>query len=163
MNVKNENTKVVTFFGQDKLDSPIEVYLRLQKVIENLIKSGVDKFIIDSHGEFGALAIKICNQLKDVYFGFDIERVIYKFVPLIDNIDGTKVKNYYQNVTYFLSECPRGIAANRKLIDRSDIVVLCYNYAKVNSAANDVCAYSMFQNKKIIDVQNCVPRIFCAS
>ena len=159
MILKNEKTKVVTFFGPRKIDFRIDIYLKLQNVIEELLMKEVDKFVIDSRGDFCDMAIRICHQMRNYYYGFEIERVIYEFAPIVDNIDGTKVKNYYPDVSYFLSDANRGIATNRKLIDMSDIIVVCFDTKKLSNEFNDVCSYATLNGRTLINIFDHKPHV----
>ena len=146
--------KVCALFGHSMF---VECRLKLEFLIstlENLIKSGVQSFLVGTHGEFDKLSLHACCYLKDTYPNIKIYKVCSNINSLIKN------KNYNKKVDVISYEIEkfhykqRITKSNEIMIDSADVIVCYVDESACNSGALKTFKYSKKKNKEIINLYN---------
>ncbi len=147
-NVMNDS---VCFIGHRKINNTPILRERLQKVLQELIKSGTVNFIFGDHSEFDSLCYEFVTRLKEKYP--EIRRI--KFRKDYENTDDYTMQ--FLITGYEESVCPKGVGSGGKssyvqrnfaMIRESNICVFYYdeNY-KPERRKHSACDLYEYQPK----------------
>lgn len=93
----------ITFIGH-RILLPSDIRQKLEKTIENEIKSGCKNFIVGSHGEFDKAVLDVLLSLKNIYTEIKIEVVITNYNPKIQDELIIKEKRKYETVMFEIED-----------------------------------------------------------
>ena len=151
--MEDNSNKSCSFLGDFFIDDVKNLRKKVFSMVEDLIKSGTTNFFVGHFGLFQALATSVCSELKKKYpiqvsFVCTNQKVLKKMKKYAKALFGDlKVISYVNKQT----KCNDEVAYNiEKMIDWSDIVVLCNKYDEPYSLK--AYEYAIKQNKKIIEV-----------
>ena len=123
-------TYTVSFFGHRRVDSPLDVEQKLEKLIKKLLtKYAYIEFLVGRDGEFDQLvssAINRCKRELDLHNCAHVWVLPYATAALRDNEDA--FREYYDEIEVCdTGSCGHFKAAhkmrNRAMVDRSHLVV----------------------------------------
>ncbi len=155
--------KKVCFIGHRHLwGRGCEIKEKLYEEVEKQIQNGCKFFTMGTHGEFDALALSVCRELRDIYKDIEIEVVITSFKeiePIIDYnpIFGIEKYTPYSDVKtamYNIEEehyKRKIIVSNQHMIDNCDILI-CYVDTK-RTYGGAILAYK-YAKKKGLQIVN---------
>ncbi len=151
------NIFTVSFFGHREINHIIDVEVRLEKIIRDLIsqREYVD-FLVGKDGEFDQLVSSTVRRIAKKYdYGNTSLILVLPYMKAEYRDNEQSYLDYYDEVEI----CEKSSEAhfknaiqirNRSMIDRSDLVVCCIQHK--SGGAYKTVRYAEKQNCKIINV-----------
>lgn len=127
---------------------------RLEKAISAEIEGGCKNFTMGTHGEFDALALSVCRNLRNRYRDIGIEVVITGF-HTIEKRCGYEPYSDVKTVMYNIEEThyKRKITlSNRQMIDACDTLICYVNKKQSKSGAKAAMYYAKRKGLRIINL-----------
>lgn len=126
----------IAFIGHRFVYEDDEIREKLYKLAESEIKNGYKTFTMGTHGDFDAMALSVCRQLRKIYSDIKIEVVITSLNAIKPFIDKELLEDNekfipYRDVTTVMYDIEeehfkrRIVASNQKMIDTCDALI-CY-------------------------------------
>ncbi len=129
---------------------------RLTNAIETEIENGCTVFTMGTHGEFDALALTVCRNLRKTHNELDIEVVITSLNVIkkdseCDAAPYADVKTVIYDIE--AAHFKRQITlSNRQMIDGCDTLICYVNTSEYRSGAKTALRYAEKQGLKIINL-----------
>lgn len=151
------NIFTVSFFGNREINHILEVEVRLEKIIRDLInqKEYID-FLVGKDGEFDQLVSSTVRKTAKKYdYGNTSLILVLPYMKAEYRDNEQSYLDYYDEVEI----CEKSSEAhfkgaiqirNRSMVDRSDLVVCCIQHK--SGGAYKTVRYAEKQNCKIINV-----------
>ena len=145
--------RVCTFCGHSKLYSKYEIVKqKCYTVVESLINSGYDEFLVGDYGQFDTLAAVVCLALRNKYPHITVSLVLPFYRPHLDDYTREQYAKFDTVITPELEDVPhrlRIIKANQYMVDQSDTVIA---YVKYDGGAAKTLACAYNRHKQIINI-----------
>ena len=129
---------------------------RLIKAIEVEIQNGCQSFTMGTHGQFDALSLWACRQLRNKYIDIDIEVVLTSLHAIDKNeewdcIPYSDVKTVMFDIedTHFKRQIT---LSNQLMIDSCDTLICYVNEKNYHSGAKRALNYAKKRGLKIINL-----------
>ena len=155
--------KTIAFFGHRQVFDEQTIKSKLKSTLKTLIKQGYKKMLLGYHGDFDALVLQVCLDIKNNE-DCDIEIcIVQKSFSCLSrrksdlskadlfNLIGCETifydieKVHYKNlITY----------SNKKMVDQCDLVICYVDLDYYGSGAIIPIKYAIKQNKPIINFYN---------
>ena len=153
------NIYTVSFFGHRYIERGIEIEIRLDKLLHDLItqKEYVD-FLIGRDGEFDLLTSAVIKRAINKYaYGNTHFTLVLPYIKAEYRDNEKEYLDYYDEVEVcYESSITHPKAAiqirNRSMIDRSDLVVCCVQHN--SGGAYHTLQYAEKQDKRIINISD---------
>lgn len=151
------NIYTVSFFGHREVENFLEMELRLEHVIRELLRQKeYVEFLIGRNGEFDQLAASTVLRLKRLVGGDNSALVLvlpYMTAEFANN--QASFESYYDEIEISEAAVGKHFKAaiqtrNREMIDRSDMVVCCIT--RRSGGAYRSVKYAEKQGKKIVNI-----------
>ena len=144
---------VCTFCGHSNLHGKYDVIKQeCYTVVERLINSGNEEFLIGDYGRFDALAAAVCLALRNKYPHITVCLVVPYYRPHLDDYTRERYAKFDTVITPELEGTPhkfRIIKANEYMVDQSDTVIA---YVKYDGGAATALAYARKRKRQIINL-----------
>ena len=153
--------KKIAFIGHSRLvwDG---VENRLTELLTQKIKEGYSFFSMGTHGNFDAMALRVCRKLRAIYPHINIEVVITSLNSIKKRVHtdmfGTEVYTPYEDVNTIMYEIEevhfkrKIIVSNQKMVDNCDTLICYVDPDVAYSGARRVLNYAKKVNKNIINL-----------
>ena len=152
-------SKKICLFGHRKILVKIQQLKdNLKLEIEKWVNNGFKTVLIGTHGQFDALVLSVCNELKKIYLDLKIYVVFTSMASL------KKDKNGFSNIDCFkfVNTCLYPVeeehfkrkitASNKMMVDESDIVICYVNPQIKRSGARTAMNYAIKRNRVVINL-----------
>lgn len=129
---------------------------RLRKAIENEIANGCGSFTMGTHGEFDALSLRACRQLRKKYDNLQIEVVITSLHAIEKNEERDYVP--YSDVKTIMYEIENAhykqqiILSNQHMISTCNTLICYVDTTKYRSGAKTALRYAEKRGLKIVNL-----------
>lgn len=151
------NVFTVSLFGHRQPEKPQIIEERLFRRVRELFeKHEFLEFLIGRNGDFDLLAASVIRRAAEAYGREKAVLVLVLPYPTAEwEIDGQALLNYYNEVEIYDQPSGRRFKAaiqarNRKMVDRSDLVV-CY-LEKESGGTFQTIRYAKKQGKNILNL-----------
>ncbi len=124
--------KICCFIGHRKIENFAETQVKLEKILKDLIKQGVVRFIFGDHSQFNDLCYDNVTKLKNDYPY--IERIKFRkdYQEISESVKKYFIEGFEDNI------CPEGVgkAGKASYVERNQAMIL----------ASDVCIFYYNEN-----------------
>lgn len=153
-----KNTRYCSLFGHRFVYDSSLVRDRLYEILEEIIKSGIKKFLVGTHGEFDSLAVGVLRKLREKYQEIEINVVMTGVGLLGEREKKENILSMFCDLTttsYFVGDLhfkQRITATNELMVEDSEIVVCYYDPYYRSVGVKHVVRYAEKRNKKLINI-----------
>lgn len=127
---------------------------RLEEAIKTEIENGCKFFTMGTHGEFDALTLSICRNLRNRYKDIEI-KVVITDLHSIEKSRGYEPYADVKTVMYSIEDAhykQRIILSNRQMIDTCDTLICYVNKKQYKSGAKTAMYYAIRKGLRIINL-----------
>ena len=154
-------TKQCCFIGHRRIYDK-SLYNKLKNTIITQIQQGRKSFLMGNHGDFDAMALHCCEELKTIYHDLKFTVVISSLselttIILKDDFGEYSLKKYdgIETIMYNIEKIhfKRKITeSNKKMIDSCDTIICYVDNIIYNSGAMQALKYATKKGLKIINL-----------
>lgn len=131
---------------------------RLIEAVKNEIAHGGNYFLMGVRGEFDAMALSVCRELRQIYSHIKIDVVLTSLHTIEKKLVDGEIEHPYNDVSTIFFEIEdeyfknKIIASNKKMVDCCDTLICYVNKKRNPSGAKLIMNYAKRKGLKIINL-----------